>query len=187
MTVCYCGREKNSLNTICTGVYDLFIFNSKSQHRIFGEYTVTLNFYYSVFFWYDFCPLMVFSFYLQWPFGFSTNPGSRQRSVWPREAENSGETGGWSLSGSVPTLSTNVVTLVTNPIFWNQKSIPTISVLVCWMKTFICRSKFSRSGLPHSPSESGDIPGQKTSVLETATSQWRFEPSAIWLPVQCTG
>lgn len=46
----------------------LFIFNSKSQRRIFGEYT-TLCFFsiLTAFFWYDFCLLMVYSLYCSDP------------------------------------------------------------------------------------------------------------------------
>lgn len=40
----------------------LFTFNSKSQHKIFGEYIITLFFsVLTAFFWHGFCLLMVFS------------------------------------------------------------------------------------------------------------------------------
>lgn len=58
------------------------------------------------FLWYD------FYFYLQWSLGICSNPRSKQRPLWPWEAENSREAGGWTLGRSVPTFSTNVVMLV---------------------------------------------------------------------------
>lgn len=75
MTVCYCDSMKglyqfSKIVFLDCNTYNctlLFIFNSKSQHRIFGQYLVPLFFFLFFnligFFYYDLCLLMVFVFY----------------------------------------------------------------------------------------------------------------------------